>query len=92
MSIASISLKADSNPPLQPLRMFHNATAMDPLPSVCDGGCEAASAMGFPPWYVCKMEKIPQLGPYPTPQPVCCVTKSSNEEHILGHIWLKSAV
>ncbi len=38
-----------------------------PLPSVCDGGCEAVSAMGFPPWYIYKMEKNPQLGLYPMP-------------------------
>jgi hypothetical protein len=49
MSIASIARKADSNPPLPPLWMFHDATAMDPLPSVCDGGHEAVNAMGFLP-------------------------------------------
>ncbi len=55
--IASIARKADSNPPLQPLQMFHDATAMDPLPSVCDGGREAVNAMGFLPQYVRKTEK-----------------------------------
>jgi hypothetical protein len=45
--IASIARKADSNPPLQPLRMFHDAIAMDPLPSVHDGRREAVNAMGF---------------------------------------------
>jgi len=47
MPIASIARKADSNPPLQPLRMFHDATVMNPLPSVCDGdgGREAVDAI-----------------------------------------------
>jgi hypothetical protein len=45
----SIALKADSNPPLRPLRMLYVATAIDPLPSACDGVHGAVSAMGFPP-------------------------------------------
>ncbi len=48
----------------------YNATTIDPLPLACDGGREAVSAMGFPPPYVRKTEKIPQLGPYPTPWPL----------------------
>ncbi len=50
--------------------MFHDATTMDPLPSVCDGRHEAVDAMGFPPQYISKTEKNPQLGPYPTLWPL----------------------
>ena len=65
MPIASIARKVDSNPPLRPLQMFHYATAIDPLPSTCDDGREAVSAMGFPLPYVRKMEKnlAPTLRP-----------------------------
>ncbi len=66
-----IARKADYNPPLQPLRMFHDAIVMDPLPSVNDGGREAVDAMRFLPNLARKMEKNPQLGPpYPTPWPL----------------------
>jgi hypothetical protein len=39
-------------------------------------------------------DKVHQQGAHFGPQlvEVLCVTKSSNEGHILGHIWLKSAV
>jgi hypothetical protein len=50
--------------------MLYLATTIDSLPSACDGGHEAVSAMGFPPSYVRKMEKNPQLGSYPTPGPL----------------------
>jgi hypothetical protein len=66
----SIALKADSNPPLRPLRMLYVATAIDPLPSARDGVHGAVSTIGFPPWYVHKMEKNPQLGPHTTPRPL----------------------
>ena len=66
----SIARKADSNPPFRPLRMLYVATAIDPLPSARDGVYGAVSAMGFPPPYVRKTEKIPQLGPHTTSWPL----------------------
>ncbi len=50
--------------------MLYIATAIDPLPSACDGGHKAVSAMGFLPSYVRRMEKNPQLGSYPMPRPL----------------------
>jgi hypothetical protein len=50
--------------------MLYVATGIDPLPSACDGGHEAVSAMGFLPLYVGKTEKKPQLSSYPTSQPL----------------------
>jgi hypothetical protein len=44
-----IALKADFNPPLQPLGMLYIATAIDPLPSACDGVHGSVDAMGFLP-------------------------------------------
>ncbi len=42
--------------------MLYVTMAIDPLPSACDNhGCEAISAMGFPPWYVCNTEKFHSL-------------------------------
>jgi hypothetical protein len=48
-TMPSITLKAVSNPPLQPLRMLYVATAINPLPSACDGMHGSVSTMGFPP-------------------------------------------
>jgi hypothetical protein len=61
MSIASIDHKVDSYPPLQPLWMLHDETAMDSLPSVHDGKHEAADAMGFFRTWLGKRKKIHNL-------------------------------
>jgi hypothetical protein len=65
MPIASIARKVDSNSPLRPLHMFHVATAMDPLPSVHDFGCEAVSATGFLPYLAPRKQKNATIWPLP---------------------------
>jgi hypothetical protein len=50
--------------------MLYVATAIDPLPSARDGVHGAVSAMGFPPPYIRKTEKNPQLGPHTTSRPL----------------------
>jgi hypothetical protein len=45
----SIALKADPNPPLQPLRTMYVAITIVPLSSARDGVHGFLDAIGFPP-------------------------------------------
>jgi hypothetical protein len=46
-----------------PVQLLCDATAMDPPPSVRDGGCEAVDAMGFLLYLARKWRKIHNLAP-----------------------------
>jgi hypothetical protein len=70
--------------------MLYIATAIDPLPSARYGGHEAVSAMEFPPLYVRKTEKNPQLVSYPTPRPLTRDVGPTPLDAQLGGEWEQS--